>query len=138
VLHTNLPDEKELVISIEGSVDSDVSLAGPHFNRDESLLHLGAVEQRKGIERKLLVLVRGEHRHEMKISLVECTAPLEVTLGQGTDLSSGAVVQIPLVIKIPPGSRPVNHMQEYGKIVLETSHPEGEKLVVRVQFAVQE
>ena len=137
-LHTNLPDQREMVISIEGSVESEVSVAGPNFNREEALLTLPVVGGRKGIERKLLVLVRGEHRHEIKVSLVECTPPLVASLGEPADLASGAVVQIPLIIKIPPGTPPVDHTQDYGKIVLETNHPEAEKIIVRVSFAVQD
>ncbi len=138
-LHTTLADQAELYIPIEGSVDSDVSIAGGSFDRDTGVLAFGAVSQRTGAERKLLVLIRGEHRHEVHVSVDHCEPPLlQATLGEPSELNAGAVVQIPLVVKIPPGSPLSNHLLDYGKIFLDTDHPAAKQIRIRVQFAVED
>jgi uncharacterized protein DUF1573 len=136
VLHTNVAEPKDLTIPIAGSIESDVSIAGPNFDRSRGLLAMATVD-RQGAERKLLVLVRGENRHSIKVSVGSSTPPLEATLGEPTDLNADTV-QIPLKIKIPAGSPPANHLQNYGKILLETSHPEAQQLRIWVQFAVED
>ena len=136
VLHTNLADMADLEIPIGGSVDSDISIAGGHFERETGILRLGSVSGRTGAEGTLLVLIRGEHRHEVHVSVGHCDAPLQATLGKPSDLSSGAVVQIPLIVKIPPGSPPANHLGHYGKILLETDDPNAKQIRIWVQFAV--
>jgi hypothetical protein len=129
----------ELRIPIEGNVDSDISIAGAGFDRDSGVLTIGPIARRSGAERKLLVLIRGEHRHSVHASVGGCEPTLiRATLGEPSDLNAGAVVQIPLTVKIPPGSPPSNYMVNYGKILIETDHPDAKQIRVWVQFAVED
>jgi Protein of unknown function (DUF1573) len=136
-LKTNLADEEDIDISISGSVDSDISIAGGHFDRDAGILRMGTVRGRAGAEQKLLVLIRGEHRHDVHVSVEKSDPPLQATLGEPSDLNAGAVVQIPLTVTIPRGSAPINHLSNYGKIMLETDDPNARRIRIWVQFAVE-
>ena len=85
------------------------------------------------------MLIRGEQRHAIHVSVASCEPPLlQATLGEPADLNAGAVVQIPLVVKIPPGSPPSNYMVHYGKILLETDHADAKQIRIWVQFAVED
>ena len=137
LLHTNLPEMKDVLIPIEASIESDITIAGADFLREHGLLTIGAVG-REGAERKLWVRIHGEQRHTIQVSVASATPPLEVTLGEASDANMGAVVQIPLVVKIPPGSPSANHLSNYGKILLGTNDPEAKQLRIWVQFAVEE
>jgi hypothetical protein len=139
LLHTNLASMPELRIPIEGNVDSDISIAGAGFDRDNGVLNIGPIARRAGAERKLLVLVRGADRHSVHASIASCEpASIQATLGEPADLNAGAVVQIPLTVKIPPGSPPANYMVNYGKILIETDHADAKQLRIWVQFAVED
>jgi hypothetical protein len=67
---------------------------------------------------------------------------MKVTVGEPTELRSGAVTQIPLTIEIPPGQPPVNHLGydqgAYAEIVLETTHPEVKKIRIHVKFVIEQ
>jgi Protein of unknown function (DUF1573) len=137
VLHTNLADSPDLYIPIEGSVDSDISVTGAQYEPELGILNFGSVSRGKGEQRTLLILIRGEHRHDFKVSIASCSPALvEAKLGDPVDLNNAAVVKIPLTVKIPPGSPSVNHMIERGKILLDTNHPDAKQLRVWLQFAV--
>jgi Protein of unknown function (DUF1573) len=137
VLHTNLPDVKEVSVPIEGRIESDISIAGPNFDRDHGLLTIGAVG-REGAERKLWLRVHGENRHAIKVSVASATPPLEVSVGEPAESSAGSAVQMPLVVKIPPASPSASHLVNLGKILLETSDPDAKQIRIWVQFAVEE
>ncbi|HEX4144485.1 MAG TPA: DUF1573 domain-containing protein [Pirellulales bacterium] len=139
LLHTNLAAMPELRVPVEGNVDSDISLAGAGFDRDSGILNIGPTSRRTGAERKLLVLIRGGQRHAVHVRVASCDPPsLQATLGEPADLNTGAVVQIPLIVKIPPGSPPANHMVNYGQIQLETDHADAKQIRIWVQFAVED
>ena len=56
-------------------------------------------------------------------------------------MGDGSVIQIPWTLRIPPDSRPANHLgsqaSDLGQIVLETGHPQEPELRVFVRFAVR-
>ena len=66
---------------------------------------------------------------------------LKVSLGQPSEINNGAVVADAVMIDIPPGSPPVNHLGseqgKLGEIILETTHPQVPKLRILVRFAVE-
>ena len=61
---------------------------------------------------------------------------LRVVIGEGKEVGSGAVIRFPLLITIPSGSPPANHLcspqAPAGKIVLETGHPDTPILTIPV------
>ena len=66
---------------------------------------------------------------------------LQVDVGEGKPLGDGAVTQIPLSIRIPPGNRPANYLgskaSDLGQIVFATGHPQQPELRILVRFAVR-
>jgi len=66
---------------------------------------------------------------------------LKLEIGQARPLGQGAIVQFPLIIRIPPGSRPANHLgskaADLGQIVLATGHPQQPELRILVRFSVK-
>lgn len=143
-LKTDIEEAPELELPISGSVVGDLSVVGGGFFRQQSnLLILGQVDGEKGIETTLRVLVKGPHRQDVQLKVRE-TDPsdvLEVQLGEAVPINKGVVYMHPLTVSIPRGSRPVARMgfdrEDYGRIVIETTHPDTPLLTLRVRFAVK-
>ncbi len=59
-------------------------------------------------------------------------------MGEPSELSSGAVTQIPLTIEIPPDAPPANHLGteqgKYGEVILETTHADIKQIRMYLQF----
>ncbi len=130
-------------IPVEGTVASDVFLAGRGWNGQTGTLSMGTVDRRRGAEWTLLVVVRGPHAADVKLEPVEVVPEvLDVSLGPTIHTSGKALSRTRLTIRIPPGSKPAVHLGsgqgEPGRIVLRTNHPEVPELRTRVRFAVSE
>lgn len=143
-LKTNIPDLPELEVAIGGRVVSDISIVGPgKYQAQRSLLLLGAVESDRGAETTLRLLVKGPHRHDIQIKIAEVDPGdvLQAELGQGTPINDGAVYMFPLKVSVPAGARPVTRIgtdqTEYGRILIETTHPIAKSVPVYVRFAVK-
>jgi hypothetical protein len=65
---------------------------------------------------------------------------LKVTIGEAVEMPGGNQVRIPVMVEIPPNSRPSVHMGgaegKLGEIIFDTGHPEAKRLKVRVRFAI--
>jgi hypothetical protein len=128
-------------VPIEGTVDSDISIVGPGWDQKYGRLAINAVQSAKGATRKLFLLVRGDHRHDLAIKPGKLDpAWLKVELGEPTELNNGAVTQIPLTIEIPPGAPPANYLGtdqgKYAEIILETTHPQVKEIRLHLKFAI--
>lgn len=143
-LKTDIEEAPELELPISGSVVGDLSVVGGGFFRQQSnLLILGQVDGEKGTETTLRVLVKGPYRQDVQLKVKE-TDPsdmLEVQLGEAVPINKGLVYMHPLTVSVPRGSRPVARMgfdrEDYGRIVIETTHPDTPLLTLRVRFAVK-
>ncbi len=129
-------------LSIEGVIGSEIAVVGPGWNADKNILSLGEVPRSKGIKWRLLLLVRGPMRNEIEFKPTDVTPEmLHVSLGKRTEINNGVVVQMPLLIEIPPNSPPANHLGSeqgrMGEIILETTHPHVPKLRIYVRFAIE-
>jgi hypothetical protein len=142
-LSTNLKESPTIEIPVEGTVTSDIAIVGQGWNEKTNVLTLGSVSNRKATERKLLLVCRGEFGKEVTYRIAQ-TEPdvLKVELGQRNQVKQGRASTTPLMIRIPEGSRPVNHLGtesgELGRILIKTNHPQVHELQIRVRFAVEE
>jgi hypothetical protein len=144
VLHlkTNLADNSELDVPIHGSVISDISVVGRNFSTSKNLLTLGIIKQSEGARADLHILVKGPHRHDVKLKVLS-TDPSDVlhaTIGE-PNLDNDKILRYPLTIEIPPGSRQTSRLssdpQTAAKVTLETTHPQAKDVQVMVRFAIE-
>jgi hypothetical protein len=141
-LRTNQPSHPELTVPVKGMVQSDISIAGPDWNSRLGVMDLGTVSRRTGAQGRLLLVVHGVKCKEVRFKPAG-TVPefLQVEVGQTTVIGDGTIAQTPLIIQIPPGCRPVNHLGsdegKLGQILLETNHPRVPQVRIRVRFAVE-
>lgn len=143
-LKTNVPEAEQLELEIRGSVVSDISMVGPSsFSEKHSTVVFGAVEQSRGAQTTLRILIKGPHRREVKLAVQELdpAEALEVSVGDVQEINAGAVLMYPLEIRIRPGSRLMNRLgsnqAKMGKIVIETTHPTMKKIPINVKFAIE-
>jgi hypothetical protein len=138
---TSVEDVSEIIIQIEGHVIADISVIGRGFDPRKNLLRLPTVESQNGLEAwTLQLLIKGDHRNttEFKIAEIEPAEALTVELGKKT--STEKLTRIPLIVRIPPGTRPIARLGtkgEYGKIRLTTNHPQVKELTLYVRFVVK-
>ena len=141
VLATNVESALTVEVPIEGAVASDISIVGVGWDAKTGVLKLpAAAAVGKGAERKLLLVVRGPHRENVKFKLAQVTPDrLEAALGETMASNSGELTQTPLTIRWPteasPGDRPGPPAQDTGQIVLDTNHPQQPQLRIQVGFA---
>jgi hypothetical protein len=141
-LHTNLPEAEKLDIPIVGQVVGDISVTGiTGWNAEESVLTIGSVKSGEGGQGKVFLVVRGPGAADVKFD-VKSKEPdvLKVTLGEPKKLRD-TLVQVPVTINIPPGTRPMVHLDtaqgEAARVVFSTSHPKIKELSLSVRFAVE-
>jgi len=132
-----MPEEIEVEIPVEGSVTGDIAIAGKAWDSSNEVISLGSVSSRTGREASLFITAKGPHRKTV-MPVVREVVPesLRVVIGEGKEVGSGAVIRFPLLITIPSGSPPANHLcspqAPAGKIVLETGHPDTPILTIPV------
>jgi hypothetical protein len=136
-----MPQQVTAEIPLEATVGGDLVLAGPGWDSSQQALRLGTVSGRKGFRTRLFLTAKGPHRDQVQPRVVEAVPDvMEVTVGKGTPIGSGAVVRIPIDIVIPVGSRTANHLcskqAPAGRIVLDTGHPDSPSLSIPICVAI--
>jgi hypothetical protein len=143
-LETNLPGFKTVEIPVQAAVRSYFSILGPDWDADRGVLKLGVIPSREGAARKLKLLIRGPKRKELRLlAPVSDPSLIEVTVGEPVEISEGSLVQVPLTVRIPPGSPNMNHLGSdrqgrMGEINIETSEADYGPLRLKVQFAIED
>jgi hypothetical protein len=141
-LKTNLPGAITFDVPINGSVVSDLAVMGSGWDEQRSLLTIGTVKAGEEASRTLIVVARGPFRDQVRLKVAEVWPDLvKVELGPPSAAASQTLRQFPIVIRIPKGSPPADHLgsetAKCGRVLLETSHPRAPKLLIRVRFAVE-
>lgn len=138
---TNLPGSAVQEIPIRGFVTSDISFVGPGFDSRHQELNLGTVK--RGTKATLIALIRGPHREGTKfeVSSVDPANSLRVTLSEPKPFGDGAF-RIDVNVEIPEDSEAVSLLggdqrENYGKLVLDTTHPDVQHIPIYVRFAVE-
>jgi len=141
-LKTSLAALPSFDVGVKGSVVSDISVAGAAWDDKYGVLTIGSVSSREDVSRTLLVIARGQDRDKVRLKVAQVwPAFLKAEIGATTESAGGALRQTPVVIRIPKGSPPANHLgtetSKCGRIMLETGRPRAPRLLIRVQFAVE-
>ena len=142
LLATNLKDSPTVEIPGEGTVDSDISISGRGWNEKNGVLMIGTVSGRQGAEQTLMLACRGSYSKEVRYKVAHVTPDLlKVELGKRTEVSQGEASLTPLTIQIPKGSPAANYLGsdqgDFGRITIETNHPQAPQLRILVRFAVE-
>jgi hypothetical protein len=140
---TNSKSVPSIEIPVQGSVVSDISIAGRGWNARTGVLAMGTVRRGKGAEWPLMIVVRGPHAKDVRLKPIEIDPGLlQVELGSTRYIADKAICLSRLTIRIPPGSEPSMHLGsgqgKLGRITLQTNHPDGPDLNIYVRFAVRE
>jgi hypothetical protein len=142
-LTLNLPGNPVVDVSIQGTVVSDVQVIGDSdgWDSEKGMLNLGMISRREGRKVDLKLQARGSHAKDFKPS-VRSVKPdqLKISFGERREQFRGNVVQVPMTVEIPLGSRPALHLGntqgEVGEILIDTGHPEAKTLRIPVRFGV--
>ena len=142
VLKTNIDSAPTVEIPVQGTVGSELIVSGFGWDEQTGVLTLGTVSAAKGTTRKLSIFARGPHAASVQLKPTRVVPDqLQVDVGPGRPLGEGAVVQIPLTLRIPPDSPPANHLgakaSDLGQVDLETNHPKQPQLRILVRFAIK-
>ena len=140
---TNLPDSPRIDIAIQGIVTPDITfLSSRRFHRAQRVLDLGIVSQEKGVEEKIMLLAKGPLRESitLRVKDVEPSGVFQVEVVRHESTITGKAIQHAVVVKIPAGTSQIKRLNQrlegYGRILLETTHPDIEELEILVRFAV--
>jgi hypothetical protein len=133
---TNFIEPVEM--QVFGTVAGDISVAEvgawyPQFQE----FRLGQIRSDEGASKPLLLIVGGENSKNIQVK-VKQTVPPELQATVGTPQPAGDMVRWPITISIPRGTRAMSHASEgeYGKVILETNHPDHKEFVINVNFLV--
>lgn len=129
-------------IPVEGRIISDVAIFGGGYRDDKGILELGVIPQGEGIERRLRITVKGEHRENFMIEEVT-TDPSNVLLAavkEDTSVKNPNVRTFLLDVKLAADAKPMSLMgiqgRRAGKIVISTNHPVAKVLNIETRFAI--
>lgn len=136
-----IPEEITAELPIEGNVAGDISFAGQKWDASRQRLVLGQVSSRTGLTTTLFITARGPNRESVR-PVVSDVVPssLVVEAGAPEPIGTGAVLRIPLMVTIPPGSPTANHLGSEqapaGRIVLSTGLPDSPTVSLPVSVVI--
>jgi len=139
---TNTSESSVLEVPVHGLISGDVSLVGPGWIADQSLLVLGSVDKSTGQRGKLTMFIRGDEADEFRITSVE-TRPewLEIEVGEKRLVNRGKVATVPLEVIVPAGAPSVSYLStssnQPAEVILHTSHSRAKQVRVNIQFVVE-
>jgi hypothetical protein len=143
-LHTRSEGDHNLEVRVTGEVVGDITLMGQAYNSTQDAVLLGIVKRGEGKKVTLQFLVKGPHRHDVKMSVAEVDPKnaLQVSLSERpTPVANGNTMMHTLNVELlkdaPPMSRVGNAQGPEGLIMIETTHPTAKRIPIRVRFAVE-
>jgi hypothetical protein len=140
-MKTNLKQAPSIEVPIYGSVKGDISIAGAGWVEATGTLRITPTKSAEGSSTRLNLSVRGDHAKSTELKVASVTPDeLKASLGELKVIRDN-FVQIPLMVDIPPGSRPIVMMGEdqggEGEIILSTTHPQTPEVRLKVVFMVK-
>ena len=137
-------EEVTIDLPVSGRVTGDISLmGGSTFTPDKNLLSLGRFLAGEGATAKLHMMVKGEHREDVRLTVGESVPAkfLSATIGERRAIRDGEAYLYPVVVEISKDTPAMNRLggvgTEVGKIMLHTTHPTAKEVTLYVRFAVE-
>jgi hypothetical protein len=141
-LKTNLEDSPLVPVYFQAKVVRDISIYGRNFNRVTNHLRLGKVLQADGLRTELRLLIRGEQRDTVKLTVASVDPPesLEAKIRSSDQAATGKSFQHFLDITIPKGAEVISRLGDNQnkpvRILLNTTHPQFKTITITVAFEV--
>lgn len=135
---TSLEGVDEIVIPVEGTITSEVSIYGREWSSVRGAVRLGMLGKDKTV-RQLLVKVGGLHPEEVKFEVAEVEPEyVKVRIGEQNSPAGSPVAVTPIEIEIPEGSPPGNFLgpTKTGRIRLKTTHATVTELDIKLEFLI--
>ena len=135
---TSLEGVEELVVPVEGTITSEISIYGQGWSSARGVLRLGALGKEKTV-RQLLVRVGGFHPEEVEFEVAEIEPEfVNVRVGERTSPPGSRVAVTPIEIEIPEGSPPGNYLgpKKVGHIRVKTTHATVTELDIKLEFLI--
>lgn len=130
-------------VPVQGTVVSDLSIAGQGWNAQAGVLTMGDIPRETGADWPLLVMVRGPHAKDIRLQLLRCTPDsLSVEMEPTQFIAAKELSLTRLKVRVRPGSPPSPHWGnergEPGHISIQALPPVLPQVDIRVRFAVVE
>jgi len=142
-LITNVENNTTIKFDIEGNVVGDIKVwTREKYSERNQVLELGLIKHGQQRKAELQIFVKGEHK-DTKVTLdpnaIEPSEVMKATLGAPIAMGKNAR-RFPLLVEVDAGDRTISRLarageDNYGKIVIKTTHPEAPEIVIRVSFA---
>ncbi len=143
-IRAQIDKEATVHVPILGQVESDIIIASsPQFEPRKNLIRFGALKKGQSGKAVLQMYVKGAHRRDTNFSVgkIEPEGYFRVDIGPPHELNGGKTLRYELTIEIPAGLPPINRfgssLVKYGRIVLETTHPQTKQVPFDVKFLVE-
>ncbi|MDA1054726.1 MAG: DUF1573 domain-containing protein [Planctomycetota bacterium] len=131
-------------VPVTGRVTGDLSLlGGSKFSTEMSLLSLGRILVGEGAAAKLHMMVKGEHRDEVQLTIGTCDPAdyLSATVGERKAIQDGKTYLFPITVELDKRAPAMNRLggvgSAVGRIVIHTTHPTAKEVILFVRFAVE-
>lgn len=145
-LHTNVKSEGAgIEIPIAGKVIGDIFIhTQATYDDNRRLLHLPIIKKGEGHRVVLRLGVSGRYKDEIEVSVdeqsIDPQGVLLTSWGRTIRAENGPTT-FPLIVEIPRDADVVSRLgpdrDHLGKIVINTTHPDAEKIVIYVRFAIE-
>jgi hypothetical protein len=140
--HVNKPGNPALQLTVEGTVAGPIEIAGREWDAEHGMLMLGQVHSLEGSKSVLYLMIRGDALKQADIRLNNVVPKtLKVSVGKMEKMGP-EVGRVPLMIEIPPGSRPEDHLGTQlgplARIFLDTGLPDDKQMRILVRYAVEQ
>lgn len=142
-IETRSDGEHPVELTVTGEVVGDITVIGKGYSAERNMFGLGVIKRQVGRSETLYLLVKGPHRHDVKLSVgeVDPAGVLQVSLGEGVPIADGKAIKFPLTITVPKDSAPRHQLGDArgktGKVVIETTHPTAKQIPIHVRFAIE-
>ncbi|MBI1904334.1 MAG: DUF1573 domain-containing protein [Planctomycetia bacterium] len=132
---------KPVEIPVAGEAVGDIVVSSRYWINAYEAVTLGRVQQEKGAEADLDLIVRGERHNRVKVRYLRSEPSyLKVELGEPIENAAKTAVRWPGKLSIAPGSPLEAYLGTEGskaaEIILETDHPDFKEIRVKVTFYI--
>ena len=143
IVETEPKMKRPVSVQIMGSVVGEITIVGKYWDQHNSTLRMGRKKMGEGEQWQLLLIANADKWKDVDFSVANIRPDfltVELKERQVRGKGENAIVQIPLVITLPPespiGSYLGNTPQDSGRIVIETGDSEYPELLLNLQFEV--